>query len=103
MKDATTLYQAGFDSPKQFLFFSIYRNIVGTFLVITTWNKDKQSTQIYTFLRLGNGFALNSGSNYDPVKIEPFIVSLALGPDEYMVVVNADGTLSVTGNLTLYN
>jgi hypothetical protein len=71
--------------------------------VITTWNKDKQSTQIYTFLRLGNGFALNSGSNYDPVKIEPFIVSLALGPDEYMVVVNADGTLSVTGNLTLYN
>lgn len=103
LKDASTLYQAGVDSPKQFLFFTIYRNIVGTFLVITTWNKDKQTTQINTFVRLGNGFAPNSGANYDPVKIEPFIVSLALGPDEYMVVVNPDGTLTVTGNLTLYN
>jgi hypothetical protein len=103
LKDATTQYQAGVDSPKQFLFFTIYRNIVGTFLVITTWTKDIQKTQINTFVRLGNGYAEGSGANYDPVKIDPFIVSLALGPDEYMVAVNPDGTITVTGNMTLYN
>lgn len=103
LKDATTQYQAGVDSPRDFLFFTIYRNIVGTFLVITTWTKNTQQTQINTFVRLGNGYAEGSGANYDPVKIDPFIVSLALGPDEYMVVVNPDGTVTVTGNMTLYN
>jgi len=103
LKDATTQYQAGVDSPKEFLFFTIYRNIVGTFLVITTWTKGNQKTQINTFVRLGNGYAEGSGANYDPVKIDPFIVSLALGPDEYMVAVNPDGTVTVTGNMTLYN
>ena len=49
-------------------------------------------------MRLGNGFAEGSGANYDPVDISPFVVTLALGPDEYMVVVNEDGTVSVTGN-----
>jgi len=88
LRDASTIYQAGVDSPNEFLFFTIYRNIVGTFLVITTWTKDKQNLQINTFVRLGNGYAAGSSANYDPVNIQPFIVSLALGPDEYMVVVN---------------
>jgi hypothetical protein len=103
LRSASTLYQAGVDSPDEFLYFTIYRNIVGTFLTITTWTKTAQQTQINTFVRLGNGYAAGSGANYDPVAIDPFIVSLALGPNEYMVVVNADGTIKVTGNLTLYN
>ena len=103
LRNAQTLYEASVDSRTEFLFFTIYRNIVGTFLVITTWTKETQTTQINTFVRLGNGYEEGSGANYDPVDIEPFIVSLALGPDEYMVVVNADGTVTVTGNVDLYN
>jgi hypothetical protein len=91
------------DSPDRILFFLIYRNLVGTFLVITTWTKTTQVLQINTFVRLGNGFEEGSGANYDPVNIDPFIVTLALGPDEFMVVVNEDGTVTVTGNTTRYN
>lgn len=103
LRNANTIYEASVDSPLEYLYFTIYRNIVGTFLVITTWTKSAQQTQINTFVRLGNGYEAGSGANYDPVNIDPFIVSLALGPDEYMVVVNADGTITVTGNLDLYN
>lgn len=103
LRNANILYEASIDSPAHFLYFTIYRNIVGTFLVITTWTKADQRTQINTFVRLGNGFEEGSGANYDPVNIDPFVVTLALGPDEFMVVVNADGTITVTGNLDLYN
>jgi hypothetical protein len=103
LRNANTIYEASVDTKLTYLYFTIYRNIVGTFLVITTWTKDTQTTQINTFVRLGNGFEAGSGANYDPVNIDPFIVSLELGPDEYMVVVNADGTITVTGNLDLYN
>lgn len=103
LRNAITLYQAGVDSPREYLIFTIYRNIVGTFLVITTWNKTTQTLQINTFVRLGDGFDANSGANYNPVKIDPFVVSVALKPDEYMVVVNPDGTVTVTGNKELYD
>ena len=98
LRNAMTLYEASVDSPNRILFFTIYRNIVGTFLVITTWEKADQQLQINTFVRLGNGYEEGSGANYDPVNIDPFVVTLALGPDEYMVVVNEDGTITVTGN-----
>ena len=98
LRNAMTLYEASVDSPSKILFFTIYRNIVGTFLVITTWTKETQVLQINTFVRLGNGYEEGSGANYDPVNIDPFIVTLAMGPDEFMVVVNEDGTITVTGN-----
>ena len=103
LRNAMTLYEASVDSPNRILFFTIYRNIVGTFLVITTWEKADQQLQINTFVRLGNGYEEGSGANYDPVNIDPFIVTLALGPDEYMVVVNEDGTITVTGNTDRYD
>jgi hypothetical protein len=103
LRGANSLYEASVNSPTQFLFFTIYRNIVGTFLVITTWTKKTQVAQINTFVRLGDGFDANSGAHYDPVKIDPFVVTLQLAPNEYMVVVNADGTVTVTGNMELYN
>lgn len=103
LRNANTLYQAGVDSPSEYLIFTIYRNIVGTFLVITTWNKTTQTLQINTFVRLGDGFDSSSGANYAPVKIDPFVVSVALKPDEYMIAVAANGSITVTGNQTLYN
>ena len=67
LRGASTIYQANINTPATQLFFTIYRNLVGTFLVITTWQKSDQRTQINTFVRIGNGFEANSGANYDPV------------------------------------
>jgi hypothetical protein len=100
LRGSNPLYEASIDSPAQYLFFTIYRNIVGTFLVSTSWDKTTQSTQVNAFVRLGNGY---NSQIYDPVHIDPFVVSIALKSDEYMVTVNPDGTISVTGNLALYN
>jgi hypothetical protein len=95
LRAATTVYQANIHTPSSQLIFTIYRNLVGTFLVVTTWEKSTQRTQINTFVRLGNGFDAHSGANYDPVDIKPFIVTLSLGPKEYKVDVSADGSINV--------
>ena len=79
MRAANIVYQANVNTKNSFLFFIIYRNIVGTFLVITTWEKSSETTQVNTFVRLGNGYAAGSGALYDPVKIDPFVISLQLG------------------------
>jgi hypothetical protein len=60
------------------MFFVFYRNIVGTFLVITTWEKSTLNTEVNTFVRLGNGFAEGSEAIYSPVSIEPYLVTLKL-------------------------
>jgi hypothetical protein len=61
-------------------------------------------TQVNAFVRLGNGYDSSAnGRIYDPVLIDPFVVSIALASNEFMVVVNPDGTITVTGNETLYN
>jgi hypothetical protein len=56
LRSASTVYQANVNTANEFLFFTIYRNIVGTFLVITSWNKTAQVTLVNTFVRLGNGY-----------------------------------------------
>jgi hypothetical protein len=88
LRAAGIVYQANVDTLKTFLFFTIYRNIVGTFLVISTWDKAEQTIQVNTFVRLGDGYAAGSGALYDPVKINPLVVSLQLQPGEYMVIIN---------------
>jgi hypothetical protein len=98
LRSANIVYQANVNTANTFLFFVIYRNIVGTFLVITTWDKAAQTTQVNTFVRLGNGFAEGSGALYSPVSIDPFVISLQLGEGEFMVTINEDGTITVTGD-----
>ena len=98
LRAANIVYQANVNTKTSLLFFVIYRNIVGTFLVITTWEKLGQTTQVNTFVRLGNRYAADSGTLYDPVKIEPMIISLQLGEGEYMVIINEDWTITVVGD-----
>lgn len=95
LRNANIVYQANVNTLNSFLFFVIYRNLVGTFLVITTWDKAGQTTQVNTFVRLGDGFEAGSGALYGPVKIDPFVISLQLGEGEYMVTINEDGTITV--------
>lgn len=56
LRNANIIYQAEVSTVTSFLFFVIYRNIVGTFLVIDTWNKAAQTSQVNTFVRLGDGY-----------------------------------------------
>jgi hypothetical protein len=103
LRGANPLYEASIDSPLEYLFFTVYRNTVGTFLVSTSWDKATQVTKINSFVLLGNGYDSSAnGRIYDPVLIDPFVISIALGPNEFMVVVKPDGTVTVTGNKELY-
>lgn len=56
LRGANPLYEASINSPGEYVFFTIYRNIVGTFLVSTTWDLTTQNTQVNAFVRLGNGY-----------------------------------------------
>ncbi len=71
------MYRANVDQQDSFLFLSIYRNIVGTFLTITTWTKGETRAKVNTLVRLGDGFAKGSEANYSPIEIRP--VSFKLG------------------------
>lgn len=97
LRGADNFYQSSVNTKESFLFFVIYRNIVGTFLVITTWDKAEQTTQVNTFVRLGNGYAAGSGALYEPVKIDPLVLQLQLGEEEFQVTINDDGSISVVG------
>ena len=39
LRGADMLYESNFNTKDRFLFFFIYRNIVGTFLCISSWDK----------------------------------------------------------------
>jgi hypothetical protein len=98
LRGATIFYQSNVNTKQSFLYFVIYRNIVGTFLVITTWDKADQTTQVNTFVRLGNGYGAGSEALYDPVKVDPLVLSLQLGEGEFIVTINEDGTITVIGD-----
>ena len=79
LRSANIVYQSNVNTKSSFLFFVIYRNVVGTFLVVTTWDKSAEVTHVNHFVRLGNGYAEGSGAIYDPILIEPFVITLQLG------------------------
>ena len=97
IRGASTIYDSGIDSAQKYLYFTIYRNIAGTFMATSTWDKQTSKILVDSFVRLGNGYAPDSGQLYDPVDIEPFIVNMALAPNEYMVTIDEDGEINVTG------
>ena len=97
LRGARLLYQANIDTPQRFLNFFIYRNVVGTFLVIASWNKEIQAAEINTFVRLGNGYSQDIQTPYSPVDIEPFIISLRLSQGEFLIEMDEDGNFRING------
>lgn len=71
--------------------------------MITTWEKAAQTTQVNTFVRLGNGYEAGSEALYDPVKVDPLVLSLQLGEGEFIVTINEDGTITVVGEAEEHN
>lgn len=77
--------------------FFIYRNIVGTFLTIGSWQKDNGKSEINTMVRLGNGHSSQLKTNYSPFNINPFVLSLKIGQEENIVEFDEGGNLRVDG------
>lgn len=99
MRRANLVYQANIDTQERFLLFFIYRNIVGTFLCIASWNHDDQTSEINTFVRLGNGYDKDIETPYSPVNIQPFIISLRLAHGEYLIEMDENGDFRINGKL----
>ena len=99
LRKANLLYQANIDTPERFINFFIYRNVVGTFLVIASWDKATQASEVNTFVRLGNGYSEDISTPYSPVDIDPFIISLRLKHGEYLIEMDEDGNFRINGEL----
>ncbi len=83
---AELLYLSTLDrGNSSYMFLAIYRNIVGTFLAITTWTKDATYFQVNTLVRLGDGNGKRIGANYKPVALKPLILRYNLGPGEVVI------------------
>jgi hypothetical protein len=57
LPNANNCYAAHMDCDTGFYFLHIYKNYVGTFLVISNYNIKKKSITVNTFVRLGDGYA----------------------------------------------
>jgi hypothetical protein len=79
------MYQGYGDLPDRYLFLYIYRNMMGTFLAIASWDKNTKLSQISTFVRLGNGYHKQPKSKVSPFSVEPFIISLRLSEEETLI------------------
>lgn len=96
---ACLLYLTAVDrEDNSYQFLAIYRNIVGTFLAITTWTKGSSSFEVNTLVRLGNGDGDKYGANYKPVNLVPLKVRYTLGPNEYIIEITDCGDVKVNGN-----
>lgn len=63
LQDSIQIFQANFEVPsKDTLHFYIYRNKVGTFLVVISKKKDTIDVSVNTFTRLGSGFTQETPS-----------------------------------------
>ena len=78
---------------------AIYRNIVGTFLAITSWKNQSDSFDVNTLVRLGNGYAKNSGANYKPVNLRLARFRYSLGPGQYLIDINDGGDVKLNGKV----
>lgn len=97
LRSAVLLYQANIDTPERFISFFIYRNTVGTFLCIASWYKSTQTSEINTFVRLGNGYSKDVENIYSPVDIDPFVISLRLSEGELLLELTEDGQFKISG------
>lgn len=95
---ANLIYLTSVDQGNNnFQFLAIYRNIVGTFLSITSWTKGASIFQVNTLVRLGDGDGIKLGANYKPVDVRPIILRFSLGPDEVILEYTDSWDITING------
>lgn len=94
---ACLIYVAAVDRAGTYQFLAIYRNIVGTFLAITTWKDQSSTFDVNTLVRLGNGYAKNSNANYKPVNLRLSHFRYSLGAGQYLIDVSDCGDVHLNG------
>lgn len=94
---ACLIYVAAVERSGSFQFLAVYRNIVGTFLAITTWQNQSSTFDVNTLVRLGNGYAKNSNANYKPVKLGLARFRYSLGPGQFLIDVSDCGDVTLNG------
>jgi hypothetical protein len=98
LTDACLLYLSSVDrTDSSFQFLAIYRNLVGTFLAITTWTQGAADFQVDTLVRLGNGLAIKYGANYKPVPVKPMVTRYTLGKGEVIVDFTDYDNITING------
>jgi hypothetical protein len=95
---ACLIYVAAVDKADTYQFLAVYRNLVGTFLAITTWKNQSSTFDVNTLVRLGNGFAKNSNVNYKPVNLQISHFRYNLGQGQYLIDVSDCGDVDLNGH-----
>lgn len=85
LRNADIIYQGNVIAPENFIQFFIYRNFIGTFLAIGTWDYGTQVATLTKFIRLGDGYSRELGDSDGPINIDPYIISLKLEYGEALV------------------
>jgi hypothetical protein len=68
--------------------------------VIASWDRKERVAEVNTFVRLGNGYEKDvTTSLYDPVSINPFIISLRLSFGEFLIELDEDGNFLLDGKM----
>jgi len=95
---ACLVYLTSVDQGKNtFQFLAIYRNIVGTFLAITTWTKNASDFQVNTLVRLGDGDGKKIGANYKPIAVRPLKLKYSLGANEVVIDFTDSWDIKING------
>ena len=99
LRNSNLLFQGNLNLPGRLMIFYFHRNIVGTFFTIASWDYERQVSEVNTLVRLGNGYSADVQTGYDPVNIDPFILTLRLDDGEMEIELADDGTLTVDGRI----
>ena len=99
LRGANLIYHGRLDEEDRYLFLSIHRNIVGTFLSIVQWVNGENQIKVETLVRLGNGYQAGSEAKYGAVQVNAVNLSFKLGDGEFFVDTNEQGELQVNGEV----
>jgi hypothetical protein len=81
---ASLCYLASVNTKTGFLFFHLYKNVVGTFLSISSYTSSTGGICINTFVRVGEG-CQDERDIPNAISVTPFVISVDLGQGQYSV------------------
>lgn len=82
LRGAKVIHASHTPTSQRYYCVNVYVNIVGTFLVIGNYELGSAQSGINTFVRLGNGYEVDSEANYgqaaiQEIKLSPAVLEMA--------------------------